>query len=70
MRRTGQNRRRTGQREGNRGNLTTESTEDTEDEVLQRVEPENRFFRQDDPPTKRQLRRDEAESERSGERLL
>jgi hypothetical protein len=28
------------------------------------------FFRQEDPPTKKQLRRDEAESERSGERLL
>jgi hypothetical protein len=28
------------------------------------------IFRQEDPPTKKQLRRDEAESERSGERLL
>jgi hypothetical protein len=33
------------------------------------MENESRFFRQEDPPTKRQLRRDEAESERSGERL-
>ena len=33
-------------------------------------ENESGFFRQEDPPTKKQLRRDEAESERSGERLL
>ena len=41
-----------------------------ENEVLQQAENESGFFRQEDPPTKKQLRRDEAESERSGERLL
>jgi hypothetical protein len=46
MRRTGQNPRRTGQRDENGG------------------ENESGFFRQEDPPTKKQLRRDEPESER------
>ena len=41
MRRTGQNRRRTGQKGGNPAELTTEDTESTEDEVLQQVESEN-----------------------------
>ena len=40
-----------------------------ENEVLQQAENESGFFKQEDPPTKKQLRRDEAESERSGERL-
>ena len=37
---------------------------------MQQAENESGFFKQEDPPTKKQLRRDEAESERSGERLL
>ena len=49
--------------------MGTSESKDTEDEVLQQAENESGFFKQEDPPTKRQLRRDEAESERSGERL-
>jgi len=51
------------------GTSESKDTESTEDEVLQQAENESGFFKQEDSPTKKQLRRDEAESERSGERL-